>query len=95
MFSPVSKTTCARWRLFAALLFAGLLTVWVAMPASAQVLSQRKGNLRVMTSNVYEGADLTIGFSATTLEQFALAVGAIVANVEATNPPARAQRSRS
>ncbi len=74
---------------FAALLIAAFLVAWAAAPASAQN-SQGKGNLGVMTYNVYEGADLSIAFTAQTQEQFVAAVSAILANVQATNPPARA-----
>jgi hypothetical protein len=76
-------------RLVAAMFLVLLLAVSVA-PGSAQVLSEGKGNLRVMTYNVYEGADLTIAFTAQTQQQFLAAVGAILANVQATDPPARA-----
>jgi endonuclease/exonuclease/phosphatase family metal-dependent hydrolase len=79
-----------RLRVLRTLLFAAFLTAWAAAPAPAQVLSKGKGNLRVMTYNVYEGADLTPAFSATNPTDFALAVGGIIANVQATNPPARA-----
>lgn len=72
-----------------AMLFVLLLAA-SAPPASAQVLSGGKENLRVMTYNVYEGADLKTAFSATEPNQFLVAVGAILANVQATNPPARA-----
>jgi hypothetical protein len=75
----------------AALLFTFSLTLWAAVPASAQVLSQGKGNLRVMTYNVYEGADLSVAFSAQTQMEFLTDVGAILASVQATNPPARAE----
>ena len=54
----------------AALLLAFLLTPWAAVPASAQALSQGKGNLRVMTYNVYEGADLSVAFTAQTPMEF-------------------------
>lgn len=76
-------------RLIAALLLAVSISVWTALPASAQSLSQGKGNLRVMTYNVYEGADFSTALSATTPEEFVAAVSAILANVQATQPPAR------
>ena len=91
---PALKT--ARQHLFifpgfiAVLIAEAFLVVWTAFPASAQDLSQGKGNLRVMTYNVYEGADLTPALGATTLEDFMKAVGAILANVQVTNPSARA-----
>jgi hypothetical protein len=79
-----------RLKLFMASLLAFTLTLWAAVPASAQALSQGKGNLRVMTYNVYEGADLSSAFSAQTQQEFLVAVGTILANVQASNPPARA-----
>jgi hypothetical protein len=82
---------CRLPRLLAALLAAFLMTAWTAVPASAQALSEGKGNLRVMNYNVYEGADLSGAFTTTTLPEFLAAIGAILANVQATNPPARAQ----
>lgn len=74
----------------AALLLIFSLTLWTARPARAQALSQGKGNPRVMTYNVYEGADLSIAFSAETPEQFLYAVGTILSSVQASDPPARA-----
>jgi endonuclease/exonuclease/phosphatase family metal-dependent hydrolase len=74
-----------------ALIVTGLLAVWNGGPASAQNPSpQAKGNLRVMTYNVFEGADLTPALSAKTREEYLAAIGTILANVQATNPPARA-----
>jgi hypothetical protein len=78
------------WGFLPVLFLEMLLAVSAAVPASGQVLSEGKGNLRVMTYNVYEGADLTIAFTAQTQQQFLAAVGAILANVQATNPPTRA-----
>lgn len=75
---------------FVMAMFFVLLLAASAAPVPAQVLSEGKGNLRVMTYNVYEGADLTPAFSATTQQQFVAAVSAILANVQATNPPVRA-----
>lgn len=77
-------------RFIVALVAVGLLAVWPVRPSSAQDLSQGKGNLRVMTYNVYEGADLTPALSATSVPDFMKAVGTILANVQATDPPARA-----
>jgi len=37
-----------------------LALTWTLTPAWAQSLSAGKGNLRVMTYNVYEGADLSV-----------------------------------
>jgi hypothetical protein len=77
-------------RAMSALIVTGLLAVWNGGLASAQNSSQGKGNLRVMTYNVYEGADLTPALSSTTEQEFLAAIGTILANVQATNPPARA-----
>lgn len=77
-------------RFLTGIFFTMLLAASTAAPASAQVLAEGKGNLRVMTYNVYEGADLSVAFSAKTQQEFLIAVGAILANVQATNPPARA-----
>ncbi len=71
-------------------LAAAFLACLGAASARGQVLSQGKGNLRVMTYNVYEGADLSAAMGATTFEQLAGYVGQILANLQATNPPARA-----
>ncbi|HET7840431.1 MAG TPA: hypothetical protein VFM21_02435 [Terriglobia bacterium] len=43
-----------------------------------------------MSYNVYEGADLTTAIGATTFEQLAADVGQMLANLQGTNPPARA-----
>lgn len=77
-------------RFVAGLLFAMLLAASARAPVSAQALSEGKGTLRLMTYNVYEGADLSTAFSAQDPNQFIAAVSAILANVQATNPPARA-----
>jgi hypothetical protein len=83
---------CRSWplRLVTLMFFAMLMAVSSGATSSAQVLSEGKGNLRLMTYNVYEGADLAIAFSAQTQQDFLAAVGDILANVQATNPPARA-----
>ncbi len=57
--------------------------------ASAQALSKGKGELRVMTYNANEGTDLLEVQAATTPTDFLLAVGATIAQVRETNPPAR------
>ncbi len=77
-------------RVFGMLFLALFLASWAALPTNAQVLAQGKGNLRVMTYNVYEGADLSTAMGATSFEQLAIDVGQILASVQATNPPARA-----
>ena len=59
--------------------------------ASAQALSKGKGDLRVMTYNANEGTDLLEVQAATTPTEFLFAVGATIAQVRETNPPARMQ----
>jgi hypothetical protein len=59
-----------------------------AMPAQAQ-LSKGKGDLRVMTYNVYQGTDFDEVAAARTLQEFLLAVGATITQVRATDPPSR------
>src|SRR5436305_11194315 len=59
--------------------------------ASAQALSKGKGDLRVMTYNANEGTDLLEVQAAHTPTDFLFAVGATIAQVRDTNPPARMQ----
>jgi hypothetical protein len=59
--------------------------------ASAQALSKGKGDLRVMTYNANEGTDLLEVQAAQTQTDFLFAVGATIAQVRETNPPARMQ----
>ena len=59
--------------------------------ASAQALSKGKGDLRVMTYNANEGTDLLEVQAARTPTDFLIAVGATIAQVRETNPPARMQ----
>ena len=54
-------------------------------PPSAQSLSAGEGNLRVMTYNVYEGADLSVALGAQTFPQFLAAVTTILNNVQASD----------
>jgi hypothetical protein len=78
-------------RFVTAIFFAMLLATSAAAPVWPQALSKGKGNLRVMTYNVYEGADLTTAFSAQDQNHFVAAISAILADVRATNPPVRAE----
>jgi endonuclease/exonuclease/phosphatase family metal-dependent hydrolase len=78
-------------QLILTLLFAAFFTAWTAHPTFARDPSRGKGNLRVLTYNVYEGADLTPAMDAKTREEFLTAIGAVVTNVQATNLPARAK----
>ena len=59
--------------------------------ASAQALSKGKGDLRVMTYNANEGTDLLEVQAAKSPTDFLFAVGATIAQVRETNPPARMQ----
>jgi len=69
---------------------AAVLLAATASSATAQ-LSKGKGDLRVMTYNVDEGTDFFEVASATTQEEFLVAVGQTISQVRATNPPARMQ----
>ena len=42
-----------------------------------------------MTYNVYEGADLSVAYSAQTFPEFLAAVTTILNNVQASSPPER------
>jgi hypothetical protein len=71
-------------------ILAGML-IMACLLASAQALSKGKGDLRVMTYNANEGTDLLEVQAATTQMDFLFAVGATIAQVRETNPPARMQ----
>jgi hypothetical protein len=71
-------------------ILAGMLIMACSL-ASAQALSKGKGDLRVMTYNANEGTDLLEVQAATTQMDFLFAVGATIAQVRETNPPARMQ----
>ena len=76
-----------------ALLLLGVIVVasaWTLTPASAQSLSAGEGNLRVMTYNLYEGAELSVALGSQTFPEFLAAVTTILNNVKASNPPERA-----
>jgi hypothetical protein len=68
-----------------------LMLVLACSLASAQALSKGKGDLRVMTYNANEGTDLLEVQAAKTPMDFLIAVGATIAQVRETNPPARMQ----
>ena len=78
-------------RFVTAIFFAILLAISTAASLWPQELSAGKDSLRVMTYNVYEGADLTTAFTAQDQSHFVSAISAILANVRATNPPARTE----
>jgi hypothetical protein len=79
------------------------LTTWMAaiitffalatgsLPALGQ-LSKGKGDLRVMTYNVYEGTNFTEVAAAQNLTEFLVAVGETITQVRATDPPRRMQK---
>jgi hypothetical protein len=70
---------------------AALVVIVVGLHASAQSLSNGKGDLRVMTYNANEGSDFIEVQQATSGLQFLVAVGQTITQVRATNPPARMQ----
>jgi endonuclease/exonuclease/phosphatase (EEP) superfamily protein YafD len=75
-------------------LLVALLVVALAMPwASAPALAAkpRPATLKVMTRNLYLGAELGPTFAVTSLEQLVAAVTQAFATVEATNFPERAE----
>ena len=78
-------------RFVTAIFFAILLAISTAASLWPQELSAGKDSLRVMTYNVYEGADLTTAFTAQDQNHFVAAISAILANVRTTNPPVRAE----
>ena len=81
-----------KWTFFSSAIITGLaLVLYLAPSASAQVLSNGDGNLRVMTYNVDEGTDYLEVEQAKTQTQFLIAVGQTITQVRATNPPARMQ----
>ena len=75
---------------FLRVVYVAALLAATAISATGQ-LSKGKGDLRVMTYNVDEGTDFLEVASATTQEEFLIAVGQTISEVRATNPPARMQ----
>jgi len=75
-------------RLLGMILFLSALSAAAVLPALAQ---NTGGVLNVMTYNVNEGTDFLQVLSASGATQFLLGVGAIVAQVQGTNPPERMQ----
>src|SRR6267142_30601 len=63
----------------------------LATSGAGQSLSKGKGDLREMTYNVDEGTDFLEVQQATDVNQFLVAVGQTIAQVRATNSPARMQ----
>jgi endonuclease/exonuclease/phosphatase family metal-dependent hydrolase len=75
--------------LLAALLAFALVMSWASVPALAA--EPRPATLKVMTRNLYLGAELGPTFTVTSLEQLVAAVTQAFATVEATNFPERAE----
>jgi hypothetical protein len=75
--------------LLAALLAFALVMSWASVPALAA--EPRPTTLKVMTRNLYLGAELGPTFTVTSLEQLVAAVTQAFATVEATNFPERAE----
>jgi hypothetical protein len=67
------------------------LTLSFSAVATAQSISQGKGDLRVMTYNADEGTDYLEVEQAHNQLEFVIAVGQTITQVRATNPPARMQ----
>jgi hypothetical protein len=68
-----------------------LVQAYLCPVSFGQSLSNGDGDLRVMTYNANEGTDFLQVQAATNLEQFLIAVGQTIVQVQATNPPARMQ----
>src|ERR671923_1705122 len=84
---PAPPGTRRHARLFAIALCAlasGLLT----LPATAQATGSK---VKVMTRNLYLGADLTPGVEATSLQQLVNAAGEILNQVDVNDFPTRAR----
>ncbi len=87
--SEVKKPVRGTWVLCVA---AVMLFAWLAAapPAAAQVLSNGKGTLRVMTYNVDEGTDYIELLQATSLADVTNAMAFTIFQVRSTDPAARA-----
>jgi endonuclease/exonuclease/phosphatase (EEP) superfamily protein YafD len=93
LFQPKSEeVTMLRSRsrtVLAALLVFALVMSWASVPALAA--APRPATLKVMTRNLYLGAELGPTFTVTSLEQLVAAVTQAFATVQATNFPQRAE----
>ena len=78
-------------RLTLALALSLIATLLVGLIGAAAAGAKRSDRVRVMTRNVYLGADLGPGISATSPEQFFTANGGILRQVTRTNFPLRAR----
>ncbi len=88
MSSRANGESRRRVRVLSILVLAALAVVAVAAPATSQ---GAKPKVRVMTRNVYLGADLSPGTSATTLQGLVNAAGQILNEVDANMFNVRAQ----
>lgn len=82
-------SSAARRRSLAALVVGALSAVALIGPAAAQ--ASNKGPVKVMTQNLYLGADLTPAIAAQSLPELAAAGSQIWNTVQATDFPARAK----
>ena len=80
----------SRARLAIAVLVGAIATAVLALPAGAQAQAN-KVNVKVMTRNLYLGADLTPAIQATSTNDFVDANGQIVRDVDTNNFPTRAK----
>lgn len=75
------------WKKPCFLIFAVLLPALISCPVQAQ----GRGTVKVMTYNILQGTDFTAVLTAQTPQQFVAAVNATLAEVNASNIPARAK----
>ena len=80
-----------RWLRIAVAVLAAVLVAGTFGAAAAQAKGKKSDRVRVMTRNVYLGADLGPGLAATTPQQFFEANGGILRQVTRTNFPLRAK----
>ncbi len=85
------KSQLINWQLSATVMKCLLAALCLALPFQMAALSEDGSVLRVMTYNADEGTDYLEVASAQTFQEFVVAVGQTIANVRATNPPARMQ----
>jgi endonuclease/exonuclease/phosphatase family metal-dependent hydrolase len=84
---PAASRSRCRVRLFAIALCA-LASALLALPAAAQAKGSK---VKVMTRNLYLGADLTPGVEATNLQELVNAAGEILNQVDVNDFPTRAR----
>jgi endonuclease/exonuclease/phosphatase family metal-dependent hydrolase len=91
--SPLGGSPFSRARVSLALFLATMLlggSFAVSQRAAAQSLSNGRGNLRVMTYNMYAGTSYVEALRATNFPELLAAVTTTLNNVRASNPPERA-----